>query len=57
MWPFLDFDGEYDKNVYNEYIDAAFNECVEYKTYFNLHWATGRKPLSKNSESDEIKES
>ncbi|KAI9307992.1 hypothetical protein BJ944DRAFT_157022 [Cunninghamella echinulata] len=47
LWPWLELEGEYDKDVYFEFVDSAFNECVEYKTYFNLHWATGRKPLNK----------
>ncbi|CDS08313.1 hypothetical protein LRAMOSA02261 [Lichtheimia ramosa] len=40
----LDTDGEYVQEEFDEYIDKAFDECVTYQTFFNIHWAYGRKP-------------
>ncbi|KAI9319706.1 hypothetical protein BX666DRAFT_1852849 [Dichotomocladium elegans] len=35
---------EYCEAKYMDYIDKAFDECVQHQTFFNLHWAYGRKP-------------
>jgi hypothetical protein len=45
LWPALDIDGEYDEQAYTDFVDQAFDECVEYKTYVNFHWAYGKRPV------------
>ncbi|GAN02251.1 type 11 methyltransferase [Mucor ambiguus] len=44
MYEYLDFEGEFNKEVYDALIDSAFDECVEFQTFFNVRWAYGRKP-------------
>lgn len=34
----------YDEEQFEAYMDKAFDECVEYQTFFNIYWASGRKP-------------
>ncbi|KAI8073021.1 hypothetical protein BC940DRAFT_290352 [Gongronella butleri] len=43
LWLWLPLEGDYDEKVFNNYLDSAFNECVEYKTYINLHWVYAKK--------------
>ncbi|KAL0090602.1 S-adenosyl-L-methionine-dependent methyltransferase [Phycomyces blakesleeanus] len=40
----LDLQGDNLEESYDRFLDKAFDECVEYQTYFNLHWAYGTKP-------------
>ncbi|KAI8093519.1 S-adenosyl-L-methionine-dependent methyltransferase [Halteromyces radiatus] len=51
LWPCLELEGDYDEMIYNKFLDSAFDECVEYKTYVNFHWAYGRKSSMANKES------
>lgn len=44
LYEYLDFEGEFNKEVYDALIDSAFDECVEFQTFFNVRWAYGRKP-------------
>ncbi|KAI7853422.1 hypothetical protein BDC45DRAFT_511196 [Circinella umbellata] len=37
-------DADFDEKHFEEYVDKAFDECVEYKTFSNIHWAYGKKP-------------
>ncbi|KAI9023029.1 S-adenosyl-L-methionine-dependent methyltransferase [Phycomyces nitens] len=40
----LDLPGDDLENSYDIFLDKAFDECVEYQTYFNIHWAYGTNP-------------
>lgn len=42
----LDLTGDFREAHYDAFIDKAFDECVEYQTFFNVHWACGRKPAA-----------
>ncbi|KAI9274408.1 hypothetical protein BDA99DRAFT_497402 [Phascolomyces articulosus] len=44
-------DAEFDEAHFEEFIDKAFDECVQYQTFSNVHWAYGRKPLLTTSSS------
>ncbi|OBZ81874.1 hypothetical protein A0J61_10078 [Choanephora cucurbitarum] len=44
--PYMGYEGEYDPVEFENFLDKAFDECVEYQTYFNVRWACGRKPAS-----------
>jgi hypothetical protein len=44
LFDYLDLGSSYDKKILDEYLDHAFNECVQYQTFFNVQWAYGRKP-------------
>lgn len=46
LFEYLDLGHTYDKKILDVYLDNAFNECVEYQTFINVHWAYGRKPPS-----------
>ncbi|CAO3589309.1 unnamed protein product [Absidia cylindrospora] len=43
LWASLELEGEYNSQIYNDFLDSAFDECVEYKTYLNFHWAYGKR--------------
>lgn len=45
LWPMLGLEGDYDEKTFVDFMDSAFDECVEYKTYVNFHWAYGRRPI------------
>ncbi|KAI8388218.1 S-adenosyl-L-methionine-dependent methyltransferase [Radiomyces spectabilis] len=45
VYNYLDMEGDFRQAHYDAFIDKAFNECVEYQTFFNIHWASGKKPL------------
>ncbi|KAI8376866.1 S-adenosyl-L-methionine-dependent methyltransferase [Blakeslea trispora] len=47
--PFMGYEGDYDPVEFENFLDKAFDECVEYQTYFNVRWACGRKPVSNKS--------
>jgi len=49
LYEYLDFEGEFNKEVYDALIDSAFDECVEFQTFFNVRWAYGRKPSTTNT--------
>ncbi|KAI8883863.1 hypothetical protein K501DRAFT_249031 [Backusella circina FSU 941] len=36
--------GVYNPEKYEDHIDKAFDECVEYQTYFDFYWTIGQKP-------------
>ncbi|KAI8980833.1 hypothetical protein BDB01DRAFT_187602 [Pilobolus umbonatus] len=40
----LELGDTYDKSVYEDFLDSAFDECAEYQTFFNVRWAHGRLP-------------
>jgi hypothetical protein len=40
----LGFQGPYNQQIYEGHVDSAFDECVEYQTYFDIHWIIGQKP-------------
>ncbi|KAL0094307.1 hypothetical protein F4703DRAFT_1817730 [Phycomyces blakesleeanus] len=44
VWDNLGFDCEFDPELYNDYIDRGFNECVKSQAFLNVYWAFGRKP-------------
>ncbi|KAI7867579.1 S-adenosyl-L-methionine-dependent methyltransferase [Spinellus fusiger] len=46
FYPLFGMKGDYDTAVYEQYIDKAFNECVEFQTFINIHWVYGKKPLA-----------
>lgn len=35
--------GDDEKDQYEKLVDNAFDECVEYQTYLDVHWTIGRK--------------
>ncbi|KAI9497853.1 S-adenosyl-L-methionine-dependent methyltransferase [Zychaea mexicana] len=39
-------DAGFNEAHFEEYIDKAFDECVQYQTFMNIHWAYGRKPTN-----------
>ncbi|KAI8085918.1 uncharacterized protein B0P05DRAFT_443310, partial [Gilbertella persicaria] len=39
----LELEGEFDSESFDDLLDKAFDECVEYQTFFNIRWAYGRK--------------
>ncbi|ORX60540.1 hypothetical protein DM01DRAFT_1281254, partial [Hesseltinella vesiculosa] len=43
LWLTLPLEGEYDETVFLQYLDSAFDECVEHRTYINLHWTFGQR--------------
>ncbi|KAI8145788.1 hypothetical protein BJV82DRAFT_511228 [Fennellomyces sp. T-0311] len=36
-------EAEFDEAEYDEFVDKAFDECVQYQTFLNVHWAYGKK--------------
>ncbi|CAO3598545.1 unnamed protein product [Absidia cylindrospora] len=49
LWPLLELEGDYDEQVFIDFMDSAMDECVDYKTYVNFHWAYGKRPLENES--------
>ncbi|KAI7872149.1 S-adenosyl-L-methionine-dependent methyltransferase [Spinellus fusiger] len=43
FWDELGLKGDNLQANFDDYLDRAFDECVEYQTYFNFHWAWGIK--------------
>jgi hypothetical protein len=41
----LGLEGDYNEKTFVDFMDSAFDECVEYRTYVNFHWAYGRRPI------------
>ncbi|CAO3653511.1 unnamed protein product [Mucor hiemalis] len=48
VYEYIGLEGEFNKETYDALIDSAFDECVEYQTFFNIRWVCGRKPSSIN---------
>ncbi|CEI89875.1 hypothetical protein RMCBS344292_04218 [Rhizopus microsporus] len=46
IYEYMGLDGEYNKDSYEALLDTAFDECVEYQTFFNVRWAYGKKVVS-----------
>lgn len=46
VYEYIGLEGEFNKEAYDALIDSAFDECVEYQTFFNIRWVCGRKPSS-----------
>ncbi|KAI9340099.1 hypothetical protein BD770DRAFT_448037 [Pilaira anomala] len=44
VYEYLELGGEYNPEAYEALLDSAFDECVEYQTFFNSQWIYGRKP-------------
>lgn len=44
VYEHLELGGEYNPEAYEALLDSAFDECVEYQTFFNTRWTYGRKP-------------
>lgn len=43
-YDYLELGGEYNEETYDALLDSAFDECVQYQTFFNIRWTYGRKP-------------
>ncbi|GAA5802648.1 hypothetical protein EDC94DRAFT_611291 [Helicostylum pulchrum] len=43
-YDYLELGGEYNEEAYDALLDSAFDECVQYQTFFNIRWTYGRKP-------------
>ncbi|KAI8642513.1 hypothetical protein BD408DRAFT_416353 [Parasitella parasitica] len=43
LYEYLDLGRKFNKETYDAFVDCAFNECVEFQTFFNVRWAYGRK--------------
>lgn len=46
IYEYIEAGAEFDKEKYDIMIDAAFDECAEYQTFFNIRWAYGKKVVS-----------